>query len=63
MKNDPTLIQQDLPDTLDWRTFNAVTDVKDQGECAAHWAMAAVDTVESSYVINSRMPLTQFSVQ
>jgi len=39
--------------SLDWRTMNAVTPVKDQGDCGSCWAFSATQTVESAYLMKN----------
>lgn len=38
-----------LPTSVDWRTANIVTAVKDQGHCGSCWSFAAASTIESFY--------------
>ena len=46
------------PASVDWRTKNVVTPVKNQGGCGSCWAFSATETVESQYAIASGKLLT-----
>ena len=39
----------DIPSSLDWRTENRVTSVKEQGECNSAWAISSIGNLEGLY--------------
>lgn len=39
--------------SVDWRTKNVVTKVKDQGGCGGCWSFSAAETLESHIAINT----------
>jgi C1A family cysteine protease len=38
------------PSSLDWRDFNIITPIKDQGSCGDCWAFATVAYAESKLI-------------
>ena len=52
----PSLLQRAVPQTLDWRTLGAVTQVKNQGDCGSSTVFADVANIEGvSFVVNKKL--------
>jgi len=42
-----------LPTSVDWRTKNIITDVKDQGSCGSCWTFGTTETIESFWAMKT----------
>ena len=53
---------ENLPESIDWRNKNAVTSVKNQGNCGSCWSFSSAQALEGLYAIKTGK-LINFSEQ
>lgn len=46
-----------LPGAWDWRQYNCLTPIRDQGRCGSCWAFAGMGAFESTILINDGVPV------
>lgn len=46
-------ISSDIPESWDWREHNAVTNVKDQGQCGSCWSFSSSGAMEGAWAIET----------
>ena len=61
--SEPSLSTMELPSSFDWRDLNAVTPVKNQGDCSSCWAFASIAQLESLAIIETGVSVPDYSEQ